>query len=164
MYDEAYQKLQRLTKTKTLYRLSGDAPGTWRTIRHVYDAGVRKHLRTKYGAKLQIIANEDLEKAVEVGGIQVRDNFAELCHQMAPQKAYRSGDFDIAKPMREKVAAVRGGMVGAAESVPVPDRFYFEDHPTDGAMILTDMETGRHCDVALCDYRGVRELLAALFG
>lgn len=62
---EAVKKLTRLGKKETLFRLVGDAPQSWRTVKHVFDARVKKYLNTKYGDRLEIIANEDFQAAAK---------------------------------------------------------------------------------------------------
>lgn len=62
---EAAKKLTRLGKKETLFRLVGDAPTSWRTVKHVFDPSVKKYLVTKYGTQLEIIANEDFQAAAK---------------------------------------------------------------------------------------------------
>ena len=75
MQSEAAQKLMRKGKRITLFRLIGDAAGSWRTVMSPYEPGVRKYLEGKYGPKLAIIANEDFEAAAQsIGGFGEVDN------------------------------------------------------------------------------------------
>jgi hypothetical protein len=47
-------------QTKTLYRLKGDDPNTYRELNHPYDHRSRKHLEDMYNDQLEEIANESL--------------------------------------------------------------------------------------------------------
>lgn len=55
--DEALNKrrLDRIAKTKTLFRLRGDDADAWRTVSAPYSEGVQKFLNTKYGDKVVAI-------------------------------------------------------------------------------------------------------------
>jgi hypothetical protein len=54
----AQTQVKRWCKNQTVYRLKGDEPGTWRTVKHVYDAKVKEFMVGKYGDKVEEIANE----------------------------------------------------------------------------------------------------------
>ena len=56
------------------------------------------------------------------------------------------------------------GIRDAAESVTIPGRFMIKQGAVPSSVVILDTETGRHAEVALCNYRGVRSVLAALFG
>ena len=56
------------------------------------------------------------------------------------------------------------GIVQTAEKLRVPKRFKCVMHDTKPQVKLTDTQTGRSVQVSLCDYSGVRKVLAALFG
>lgn len=60
--------------------------------------------------------------------------------------------------------ALSMGMRDAAESVSIPDRFMVKNGPRPSRVVILDTTTGRHVEVALCYYRGVREVLSVLFG
>ncbi len=49
--------LKRHCKSKTVFRLPADEPGTWRTLAVAYGPKVREHLVGKYGDQVEI-ANE----------------------------------------------------------------------------------------------------------
>jgi hypothetical protein len=56
------------------------------------------------------------------------------------------------------------GIRDAAESVPMPARFTVKAAPLPNSVVIVDQQTGRNVEVALCNYRGVREVLSSLFG
>jgi hypothetical protein len=76
----------------------------------------------------------------------------------------KTQDKGLHPQLATEVALVRGGMAAAAEEVRVPERFTFEHDPDRPQVILRDRETGRAARISLCDYRGVRAALLALFG
>jgi hypothetical protein len=51
-------QLKRWCRTKTVYRLKGDDPGTWRIFSRAYDAVVKEFLQKKHGDRIETIANE----------------------------------------------------------------------------------------------------------
>lgn len=51
-------QIKRWCKTKTVFRIKGDEPGTWRTVKHAYDARVKEYMVKKYGDTIETIANE----------------------------------------------------------------------------------------------------------
>ena len=55
---KADQRMKRQCKTKTLFRLKGDAEGKYWVCGRVYNEFIKKHLETKYGDKLAEIVNE----------------------------------------------------------------------------------------------------------
>lgn len=79
-------------------------------------------------------------------------------------KLFKTSDAKLNPALADQIATVRGGMAQAAESVAIPHRFVVTDVPNDPSVLFTDTETGRSTQVALCDYRGVRQALADLFG
>lgn len=60
-----------------------------------------------------------------------------------------------------EITSLRGGMIGAAEQVPLPARFAAE--PCGNKVTITDQNTGRDVVVGLCDYLGARVVLSVLF-
>jgi len=52
--------LKRVCRNKTVFRLKGDKPDTWRTVKHIYDAAVKAYMQQKYGDKIETIANEEV--------------------------------------------------------------------------------------------------------
>lgn len=56
--EEVRMRLARLCRTKTLFRLQGDAPDEWRTLRNRFDERVRGFLHSHYGDRLETVANE----------------------------------------------------------------------------------------------------------
>jgi hypothetical protein len=72
-------------------------------------------------------------------------------------------DASMNSRLASEVQGLRGSMADAAESVQIPARFTANAHPDRPAMVITDAQTGRSTTVSLCDYRGVREVLAELF-
>jgi hypothetical protein len=54
--------LTRNTKSKTLFRLSGEPLGEWHTIKSPFNEKVKSHIISKYG-QVECIANENLEEA-----------------------------------------------------------------------------------------------------
>lgn len=49
---EEKRKLDRLARTKTLFRVEGDEPTEWRTLNRPYDPTVQAWLDRMYGAKV----------------------------------------------------------------------------------------------------------------
>ena len=54
---ERRKQLRRWCKNQTLYRLKGDKEGEWRVIKSPYFPSIERELNTKYGDKLESIAN-----------------------------------------------------------------------------------------------------------
>lgn len=73
-------------------------------------------------------------------------------------------DEDTHPEWQRRIGEMRGGMVGAAERHPMPDRFSAVPDPDSPAMIICDEATGRSHSVGLYAYGAVREALQALFG
>jgi hypothetical protein len=57
---EERKELERACKGKTAYRLKGDKPGTFWSLKAPYSARVAAHLRDKHGDRLEEIVNETL--------------------------------------------------------------------------------------------------------
>lgn len=51
-------QIKRWCKTKTVYRLKGDAPGKWWVLKTPYSPKVKEQIVTKYGDTIETIANE----------------------------------------------------------------------------------------------------------
>lgn len=62
--DEVRKKFLRDFKTKTLWRLKGDATGSWLTTKSPLTPAVKKYILDKYGDRVECIANEDVETAI----------------------------------------------------------------------------------------------------
>jgi hypothetical protein len=56
-YEEA-KKLKQWCKTKTVFRLIGDEPGSWRITALRFSPAVKARLEKLYPTKLEVIANE----------------------------------------------------------------------------------------------------------
>lgn len=67
-------------------------------------------------------------------------------------------------PAPDPIAAVRGGILGAAERFPLTDRFTVVSHPTQPRVIIHDTTTDRIAEVPLFAYGAVRQVLETLFG
>jgi hypothetical protein len=65
---------------------------------------------------------------------------------------------------RDAVQSLQLSIRDAAESVPLPPRFMEKSAAAPNAVVILDISTGRSVKVGLCDLRGVRETLSALFG
>lgn len=52
------RQLKRWCKSATLFRLKGDKPEAWRTVKHAFNEQVRQFITAKYGDQLEEIANE----------------------------------------------------------------------------------------------------------
>lgn len=63
MTEETRKQIAKKCKTRTLFRLEGDAKGSWRMMNAPYDARVETWLNEKYGARVEMVANLDVEKA-----------------------------------------------------------------------------------------------------
>lgn len=61
---EAVRRLSKYMKKETLFRLKGDTAGDWRTVKAVFCDKVEAFLVSKYGDKLELIANKDMDAAV----------------------------------------------------------------------------------------------------
>lgn len=61
---ELLQKMKRSCRKKLLFRLKGDARGSWRTL-NANDAKAREWVKAKYGDKIECVANDNLEAALE---------------------------------------------------------------------------------------------------
>lgn len=66
--------------------------------------------------------------------------------------------------LKDQLQSLRGAMVGAAETFPLPRRFQTEAHPDRPAIIITDAATGRQASVSLYAYGATRQVLNELFG
>jgi hypothetical protein len=51
------KKMELIVDKVDIY-IKGDEPGTWRTVKHVYDAVVKEFMAKKYGDTIETIANE----------------------------------------------------------------------------------------------------------
>ena len=58
-------RFKRHTKTTLLFRLKGDEHGLWRSVNHGTLDGQREYLRKAHGDKVEMIANDDIEAAVD---------------------------------------------------------------------------------------------------
>jgi hypothetical protein len=58
--------LEQLCKKKTLFRLKGDEKAVWRILKVPFSPDIKSAIAKKYGDKVEIIANENVEQAVEV--------------------------------------------------------------------------------------------------
>lgn len=65
------KKLARWGRCETLFRLHDDEDGRWRTVKATFSADVKKWLKSKYGKRLAIIANEDFSAASRSPGAQI---------------------------------------------------------------------------------------------
>lgn len=54
----------RWTKKSTLFHVKGDKKESWRTIKTIFTLDVKKFIQDKYGDQLELIMNEDLDRAV----------------------------------------------------------------------------------------------------
>ncbi len=63
---EVRKALTGMTRGKTLFRLVGDKPGEWRIVKAAFAPDVDAFLIRKYGATVEIVANRDLSKAVDL--------------------------------------------------------------------------------------------------
>jgi hypothetical protein len=54
----AQEQIHRWCRTKTVFRLKGDKPDTWRTVKSIYTPAVKKYMTMKYGDRIEAIANE----------------------------------------------------------------------------------------------------------
>jgi len=52
---ESNRKFKRLSKTRTLFRLKGDEPESWRAIKAPFHQKVVAHIREKYADKLETV-------------------------------------------------------------------------------------------------------------
>jgi hypothetical protein len=77
---------------------------------------------------------------------------------------YIKSDDDCNPQLKEELGGLRGAMVGAANKIPMPERFVAVPAEDSPSMIITDTETGRTLTVGLCDYHGARHALNAFFG
>ena len=70
--DEIETQIKRWCKKGTYFCLNGDKPGEWRKVAlkggklATFDAQVKAYLVKTYGDKLECIANEDINKAVDL--------------------------------------------------------------------------------------------------
>ena len=58
-------RFRRQTKTALVFRLKGDKQGVWKVLKGRTLASLREHLRKTYGDKVERIANDDIEAAVD---------------------------------------------------------------------------------------------------
>ena len=56
---EERKQLKRWCKTQTVFRLKGDQPGSWRTVKSIFTPAVKEYMVKKYGNTIETIANED---------------------------------------------------------------------------------------------------------
>lgn len=66
--------------------------------------------------------------------------------------------------LASQLQGIRGGMVGAAEKMPLPSRFAVTPCTDAPRLTIRDIETGRETTIGLCDYYGARKVLGDLFG
>ena len=52
------KQYKRWCKTKTLFRIKGDKPDEWRTIKAIYSPKVKEFITNKYGDKVESILND----------------------------------------------------------------------------------------------------------
>ena len=71
--EDIRKKLTRKCAKNTLFRLKGDAPNEWRTVKSgrkakaaAYNPNVRQWLLTTYSDQIETIANEGMDRAVEI--------------------------------------------------------------------------------------------------
>ena len=71
--EDIRKKLTRKCAKNTLFRLKGDAPNEWRTVKSgrkakaaAYNPNVRQWLLTTYSDQIETIANEGIGRAVEI--------------------------------------------------------------------------------------------------
>jgi hypothetical protein len=84
---------------------------------------------------------------------------------MARKRTYRvTADASLHPVLQGDLAALRGGMLGAAEKHPLPSRFTVRPDADAPRILVADTQTGRTSLIGLCDYYGVRQLLHDLFG
>lgn len=67
---ETLRFLKRHTKKKTMFKLKGAPVDSWMEIAMPYNPDIKKYLTAKYGDKLEVIANENLEAAAAIGADQ----------------------------------------------------------------------------------------------
>jgi len=65
--------------------------------------------------------------------------------------------------LRAQTMAMREGIAGAAETVPMPERFVAMPSEHGPFMVITDSQTLRTVEIPLHAYASVRAVLAALF-
>lgn len=58
------KQVERDCKTKTCFTLRGDTGNGYRMIKAPYSPAVQKHLDDKYGAKIDMVLNQDINAAV----------------------------------------------------------------------------------------------------
>ncbi len=75
-----------------------------------------------------------------------------------------SSDDSLNPALRKEVQNLRGGILGAAASVPLPSRFVAVPNGDQPGVTITDTMTKRSVTVPLYAYSAVREALTGLFG
>ena len=74
-----------------------------------------------------------------------------------------TSDNNLNPSLAAQVQDVRGGLLEAAESKPIPPRFLTEQNEQSPSVCITDSLTGHNVDVPLFAYGAVREVLHRLF-
>lgn len=59
---EKAKKLKAWCKKETLFRLVGDKPNAWRSVKALFTPGIEGFIRAKYGDKVEQIVNAELDK------------------------------------------------------------------------------------------------------
>jgi hypothetical protein len=62
---EKGKQLARWCKQETIFRLKGDKPGSWRSVKKPFTPAIEAAILKTHGDKVECIANKDLERAID---------------------------------------------------------------------------------------------------
>lgn len=85
---EMNKTYNRWCKKAFVFRLKGDAEGSFRTLKQPYSAAIKATMIAKYGDKLEIINEQDRsEPFLEIVEVKTELPKIILCHQTTPAEA-----------------------------------------------------------------------------